>query len=105
MRRKTSSFDVWTVGLALHAAVLPHGTWAPDGMRSLPLPSGPCLPQVLMTRAMRERLRGPAGPPPSSATIRVKFPEGISLQVGGLVWCRSSDFTARSGTASGREPS
>lgn len=35
-----------------------------------------------MTRAMRERLRSPAGPSPTSASIRVRFPEGISLQVG-----------------------
>ncbi|KAL4425645.1 hypothetical protein ABPG75_009661 [Micractinium tetrahymenae] len=38
--------------------------------------------QVLMTRATRERMRGggPVGPAPTFATIRVRFPEGISLQ-------------------------
>lgn len=39
------------------------------------------VPQVLMTRAMRERLRGPRPAEAAFATIKVRFPEGISLQV------------------------
>lgn len=40
--------------------------------------------QVLMTREMRARLRGGAPRPEAAfATVKVRFPEGISLQVGG----------------------
>ena len=40
------------------------------------------LTQQLMTRATRERLRaGARGPAPAYATVKVRFPEGISLQV------------------------
>lgn len=37
-------------------------------------------PQVLMTRATRERLKGAPRPEAAFATVRVRFPEGISLQ-------------------------
>lgn len=39
--------------------------------------------QVLMTRAMRERLRDTRPPAATFATIKVRFPEAISLQVRG----------------------
>lgn len=48
-----------------------------------PPPRPPLLWQVLMTRAMRERLRGgPGRAAATHATLKVRFPEGISLQVG-----------------------
>lgn len=51
----------------------------PTHHTNMPVPG--CRLQVLMTRAMRERQRGPLPPAPTHAVVKVRLPEGICVQV------------------------